>query len=183
MPVEVVIEYAKQRLERQPRQSVIATGDIGTQVAGFLQKNCSGQRQHEQSQAAVTQQEPTGDEADQSRSDGGREKSADWFRPVEPCRGKPDGVGADAEECRMPERDDPGIAEDQVKRECKHHHHQHLAAEGHARGEYEEDGDGDQPWQCLGQAEAMPLGQIIRRAFARGSANGLTRGHRTPQAL
>ena len=47
----------------------------------------------------------------------------------------------------MAERDDAGIAEDEVEREREHHHHQHLAAEGHAVRKNEIDGDGDEPWQ------------------------------------
>ena len=53
----------------------------------------------------------------------------------------------------MTERDDAGIAKDQIEREREHHHDQHLAAEGHAVGENEKDGDRDQPWQRFRQRE------------------------------
>ena len=86
----------------------------------------------------------------------------------------------------MTERHNAGIAEDEIEREREHDHHQHLAAEGHALGENEIDCDGGKPRQGFREAKAMPLEQIFRGALARlGMArrsDGLTRGHRTPQA-
>ena len=86
----------------------------------------------------------------------------------------------------MAERHNAGIAEDEIERERKHHHHQHLAAEGHALRKNEIDRDGDEPRQGFRKAEAMTPEQILRGALARFGAgrrgDGLTRGHRTPQA-
>src|SRR2546429_6919207 len=50
-------------------------------------------------------------------------------------------IGADAEERRVPERDDPGIAQDQVEREREHDRNQHLRGEGDAVRKQEKDGD------------------------------------------
>ena len=84
----------------------------------------------------------------------------------------------------MAERDDAGIAEDEIEREREHRHHQHLAAEGHALRKNEIDGDGGEPRQGFRKSEAMAPEQIFRRALARFGtacrADGLTRGHRTP---
>ena len=183
VPVEVVVENAEQRLESQSRQSVIAAGNIGPQIARLLQKNGGCQGQHQQRQPAIAQQEPTSNKTDKTSSNCGREQPADGFCPVQARSGEPDRVGADAEESGMPERHNSRIPENQVEREREHHHHQHLAAEGHARGKYEKNGNGDQPWQSLGDPEAVPLGQVVRSAFARSAADDLTRGHRTPPAL
>ena len=63
----------KQRLEGQSRQTVITAGNVGAQVAGLLQHDGRRQRQHQQRQAAITQQEPAGDEADNAGDNRGRE--------------------------------------------------------------------------------------------------------------
>ncbi len=185
MAVEVVVELAEQRRDRQPRQTVIAAGNIRAQIAGFLQHDGGGEREHQQRQAAVAQQEPAGNEADQRRHQRCSDQARHRLAPTEPRDQQADRIGADAEERRVPERDDAGIAENEIERERKHHHDQHLAAESHAVGENKKSGDREQPRQRLRPAEAVPAHQIFGGALARGdtlAAFGLTRGHKTPQA-
>ena len=183
--IEVVIEHAEQRREGKPRQAVIAAGNVGAQVAGFLQHDGGGERQHQQRQPAIAQQEPSGDEADERRQQGRRNEARDRFAPAETSGSEPHRIGADAEEGGVAERDDAGITEDQIERQRKQRHDQHLAAEGHALGKGKETGNRDQPRQRLARTETMAAQQKFRGAVAHGDARSilcLTRGHRTPQA-
>ncbi len=183
--VEVVVEQAEHRLEGQARQAVIATGDVGAQVARLLQHGGKGDRQHQEGQAAVAQDEPADPGADKSGDDAADEDAADRFAPAEPQRGKRDRIGADAEERRVAQRDDPRIAKNKVERQREHDHDQHLAAEGHPVRIEEEQRDRDQPGQRLIPAEIMAAAEIVGGAGARVLAIcrlDVTHGRRTPKA-
>jgi hypothetical protein len=86
----------------------------------------------------------------------------------------------------MTEGHNPCVAQNQVKRERKDHHHQHLAAEDHPVGEKEKAGDRDQPGQRLRPAHIVAADEEIGRLRARGDGHcavdllDLTPGHKTP---
>src|SRR5262249_8191115 len=159
-PREIEVKDPKQGLEGWAGETVIAARNVGTQIAGLLQHDCSRQSQHQQRESAIAQQEPSGNKADESCRNRRSKQSAYRLRPLQTRGGKPDRVGTDTEEGSMPKRQDPGITKYEVERERKHHHNQHLTAEGHALRENEEDGDCDQPRQRLRRAKTMTSDQI-----------------------
>ena len=127
-------------------------------MPSFLQQNRGGEREHQQRQATIAQQEPAGDKARESGEQRSRYKGAQGLAPMQPDGRQRHGIGADAEERRMPERDDPGITQDQIEREREHDGNQHLGGEGDAVWKQEKDSNDSQPRQRLAEMEAMPPG-------------------------
>ena len=187
MAVEVVIEHAEQRIEDQARQTVIAAGDIGAQIARLLKHGGKRDGQHQQRQAPVAEDEPANQTADRPRQQPTGDDAADRLTPAEPQGGKRDGIGPDAEKCGMTERYDTGVTQDQIEREREYDHYQHLAAKGHAVGKSEVAGNRDQPRQRFRPAEIMSPDEKVgrpRAPFVGGhiAGHGLIHGHRTPPA-
>src|SRR4029078_8548218 len=144
----------------------IAARNVRAQVAGLLQQDRGCKRQHQQRKAAIAQQEPASNEADNARRNRSSEQPADRLAPAKARGGQPYCVSADAEEGSMSERDNAGIAEDEIEREREHRHHQHLAAEGHALGKNEIDRDGSKPRQRFREAETMAVEEMFSGARA-----------------
>src|SRR5216683_3894339 len=75
-------------------------------------------------------------------------------------------IGAGTEEGGVAERDDSGIAEDEIERQGEEHHDEDLAAERQVIGEDEKGAAGAQPGQDLVEAQAMRGGGWRRRRHA-----------------
>jgi hypothetical protein len=86
----------------------------------------------------------------------------------------------------VPERNDAGVAENEIERERKHHRDQHLAAKRHPFWKNKEGRDRDEPRQRFRPAETVAAEQVFGGACARGIAGGcalaVTHAHRTPPA-
>ena len=82
------------------------------------------------------------------------------------------GIGADAEERRVAQRDDARIAEHQVERQREQDHDQDLAAERQIVGEGEVGRDSDDPRQQFDRAQAVASDQRIDRRRLRRDRTG-----------
>ena len=115
------------------------------------------------------------DEADQRRGDRAgddepRERLAPAVHREEPRR-----VRADAEERGVAERDDAGVAEDQVEREREERRDQDLAAEHAIAGEKEEAAaSSDQPEDDLRPARLACQAAISRRLPKSPAGNAIS---------
>ena len=98
-------------------------------------------------------------------------------------------IGAEAEIGGMAERNDSGVAENEVEREREQNHDQRLAAENHLVRENEKRRNRGDPGQRLGDAIAVAAGKEGDRMRARNGnlvADGrgsrrFTRVHKGPQ--
>jgi len=113
--VEIVVEQSQQRPDRNPRNAVVAAGDVLEEIADLLQQDRSRKCQHEQRQPAVAQQYQARQETSSRRNRSRGEQAADRLAVTCPRRQQPYRVGAEAKKRRLPERHDPGVAEDQIE--------------------------------------------------------------------
>ena len=68
----------------------------------------------------------------------------------------------------MTERDDTGVAKNEIERQREQNHDQRLAAQNHLVGKDEIGGDRDEPRQRFGDAKSIPPRQKIGGARALG---------------
>ena len=78
------------------------------------------------------------------------------------------GIGAHAEKSRMAQRDDPGIAQDEIGREAEEDHRKDLRAEREIVGKGKIGGDGQHPGQRLERAKAVAPREGVDGAAAKG---------------
>jgi hypothetical protein len=161
--VQVVLEDAEQRLDRDPGQPVEAPCDAGQGVAQLVQHDGDRERQHQQRQAPVAQQDPARNEPHQRGAGAGDRQLRERLAPPVARGEQPGGVGSGTEERRVTEGHDPRIAQDQIERQREHDHDQDLRAEREVVREEEEGADGEQPGNGLGGTPAVPPQQEIRR--------------------
>ena len=93
----------------------------------------------------------------------GEHEARDRLAPQAVKRQQSDGIGAGAEERRMAERDDAGIAEREIEREREQDRDQKLGAEAQIVGKDEIDAERDDPGQRLPPAQAVPPDEDARR--------------------
>ena len=79
------------------------------------------------------------------------------------------GIGAEAEERAVAERDDAGVAEDQVERQREQDEDQHARAEREIARHEEKERDRQDPRQPLGPADAR-IGAVAGKLSAHGFA-------------
>ena len=187
--VEIVVEPPEQRRDVDAGNAVIAAGEIAEQIAQLLQHDGGRQRQHQQRQAAITQQQPAGEETGNRRNDRGANQSGNRLGPGEIGDQQRRGIGADAEIGRMTERDDSGVAKNEIERQREQDHDQRLAAQNHLVGKGEIGGDRDKPRQRFGDAKTIPprqkidsAGALGRDGAAGGGRGRIIRVHRVPRA-
>ena len=78
----------------------------------------------------------------------------------------------------MTERDDAGVAENEIEREREQDHDQGLAAQNHLVWKDEIRGDGEQPRQRFGGAKTIPPRQKLDSAGALGGYDACWGGRR-----
>ena len=90
---------------------------------------------------------------------------------------QPDRIGSAAEECRMAERDDAGVAEREIERKREQDRDQKLGAEAEIIGKGEIKADGGEPGQRLPPLKTMSPDQDAGRRVndSLGDGRGLAR--------
>ena len=159
---EIEPEQADDRRDGHPAETVGAARDRGRLVGDLQTHGRDRQREHQLREAPRAQDDGTRCDAEHPGGDGGGEKEHD--RLVKPELGGEDagGVGAEAEERAVAERDDAGVAEDQVQRQREQDVGQDARAEEEVLRQHEEDGQCGDPGQPLRPASSR-IGAVPRR--------------------
>ncbi len=137
MAEHVEAEEPEQRLHLDALQAVRAAGEPGVAVGELAQHEGDAERDHDAGEIGAAQDEEAGREPEQHGGGTRREQSRERLGDDGVLGEEPRRVGAEAEEGGVPQRDDAGIAQDQIERE----------------GEKAEDGD-------LGQDEVLAGQQV-----------------------
>ena len=99
-------------------QAVHAAGQPAGAVGELRQQQAEAEREHDQGEMPEAADDETRGIADDARRRAGDDEPGQWLAPAI-FRQQAGGVGADAEEGGVPQRDDAGIAEDQIQRQCE----------------------------------------------------------------
>ncbi len=111
-------EVTEDRLHLDALQAVGAAGDLHP-VRDLAQHQRDAERHHQARQIGAAQHQKAGDEAERRCGDAGGEHREDRLLDDSVLGENARHVGAKAEECRVPERDDARIAEDEIERDRK----------------------------------------------------------------
>ena len=98
-------------------QAVEATGDVGEAVGKFAEQQRDAEGHHQPREVRAAHDQERGDEADEHRRQASDQQGQHRFIHIVMQREQAGRIGADTEECGVPERDDAGVTQDQVERE------------------------------------------------------------------
>jgi hypothetical protein len=160
---EVEVELAEQRPHHHALQPVGAAGPLRQGIGCFVQHQRDGQGHHQARKVAAAQHQQAGDRAQHGgdrHGDGHAQQRIGGDELAEQAGG----IGARAEEGGVAERDDAGIAQDQVEREREQGEDRHLVQQQVLARRQEERGEGQQPEDDLGQPPAGAPGEACRDA-------------------
>ncbi len=126
--VEVEIETAEQRPDVHALQPVAAAGQPARAVGRLLQQQAEAERDHDQRQMPKARDHEARGVAEQSGGGGADDEPGQRLAPDE-FREQAGGIGGGAEKGGVAERDDAGIAEDEIEREREQRGDRDLAGE------------------------------------------------------
>ena len=173
--VEIEPEQAEQRPHPHALQAVGAAGEPARAVGGLEQQEPEAERDHDQRQMA----EARDDEAHQHSRAGPRQcprssKPGERLAPAA-LGDEARGVGAEAEERGVAERDDAGVAEDQIERQREQRGDRDLARQHQIVRRHHERQQRREPEHDLDGAPADLRFQMLVRAGDRGGGDCHTR--------
>ena len=161
LSVQVELEYAQQFAHHHAGQAVDAAGDERCLVGGLEQHQANAQRYHQPGQVLPAHDQKADQVAGQRGHRCGNEQPADRLAPAmhgqQAC-----GVCPQAEESGMAQRDNAGVAEDQVERQREQADDHDLADQDQVAGKGEVGGDGQQPEHDFQRLPAV-VGQVQLR--------------------
>ena len=135
-------------------QAIGAARQPARTVGGLEQQEAEAQRNHDQREMP----EPRDDEAhqvtEQARGNAGSDQSGDRLAPA-PLGNEACGVGAEAEEGRVAQRDDAGVTEDEVERQREQRARRDLARQHQVVGRHHERQQRRQPEKVFGGTPAV----------------------------
>ena len=166
--VETKGEQAEKLPHRHAGEAVDATGDERRLVRGLEQHQSDAERHHQPCEILPPDDEEADGESRQRRHGRGGDEARQRLAPA--VHGKQAGrIGAETEEGRVAQRDDAGVAEDEVERNREQSGDQDLAAEHQMTGQRKVRGDRDQPERELDRPPAVVRERVrgVRPAHAR----------------
>ena len=136
LAVEIEGEHAEHRLDVHALQAVDAAGEIGQLVGRLVEHHRNAEGHHQSRQVGPAQHQEAGEE---TRCGGHQRGACQAQQRVAPAvlGHQSRGIGAEPEERGMAERDDAGIAEDQVERHRKQGQPQYVGHDQVARWKQE----------------------------------------------
>ena len=117
MAEHIETEHPEHRLDGDALQPVGAAGEPTESVRQLAQHERHPERHHQPRQVGAAQHQEAGDETERHRGETGDEQCQHRLVDDFVLGKQRGGVGAEAEKGGMPQRDDAGIAEDQIERE------------------------------------------------------------------
>ena len=167
---QVELEAAEQLAHDHALQSVGAAGDVRQRVGELAQHQGHPQRDHQAREIAAAQHQEAGEEA-QHRGDRDRERQSRQRIAGDVLGKQARRVGAGAEEGGMTQRDDAGVAQDQVEREREQRKDRDLVQDQILARRHQQRAERHQPEDDLRPAPAGASRQALRRRHQRGRAN------------
>ena len=159
LAVHVETEQAQHRREADALQAVQPAGDVGQLVRRFVEHQRHTQRHHQPRQVGAAQHQKTADQAQRAGHRGcqqqAQQRVADAMHRQQACR-----IGTGAKERCVAQRDQTGVAQDQVQRQRKQRGDRYLRQQRQIVGKHK-----------IGQQRQQPEA-IFRHAPARGAAHG-----------
>ena len=119
---------AEELSHRHAGQAVRAAGDRRELVRRLEQHETDAKRHHQAREVGAAHDKKAGCESEDRGGQTSEQESADRLAPAMDGE-QSGGIGANPEERRMPERNDAGVAQDQIKRNREQSRDQDLAAE------------------------------------------------------
>ena len=172
--VEIEAEAAEDRLDIDALQTVGAAGDVGIAVGDFAEHQRHAERHHQPRQIGAAQHQKAGDEAER-RGDQPRRHQRDHRLVDEAVFGDQAGeIAGKAEERRLAERDDAGIAEDEIERQREQRQDRGVLEDQMLAREQPDRGEGKNPERDL---ERRPAGAALQ--ISRDLIGGRGIGHLT----
>ncbi len=154
-------EGFQNRLHLDALQAVGAAGDVRETLGERFQQQRDAERHHQACQIGAADHEEAGEETQHSRNQASGDQRQHRLADDAMQGQQPGAIGADAEEGGMPERDDAGIAEDQVERQRKQREPHDVRHDQIARRKDEGAGDDEEP-----EGELAPMPPRVRNGAA-----------------
>jgi len=156
--VEVELEKPEQGPHPHALQAVGAAGERVGAVRRLGEEQAEAEREHDEREMAKAHDDVAAEVAGNSARERGEREAAQRLAPAV-LRGEPGRVGAEAEVGRVPERHEPGIAEDEVQREREKRGDGDLARELQVRRRHDERQQRARPEDKLRPAPARARGK------------------------
>ena len=150
-------EHAEDRLDVDPLQAVGAAGDVGEALRQRFHQQCDAERDHQPRQVGAADHKEAGGEAEHRGGQAGHDQRQHRLIDEAVHRQQAGAIGADAEEGGVAQRDNAGIAEDQVERQREQRQPQDLGHDQIARRECQSDRQHDDPEGELAPVPAAVL--------------------------
>ena len=161
-------KQAEDRLHLDALQPVGAAGDVGKALRQRFQQQRDPERHHQPRQVDAPDHQEAGEKAEHGGDKAGDDQRHHRLGDDAVQRQQPGAIGADAEERRMAERHDAGIAEDQIERQREQRQPHDVGHDQIARGKQERAGQRQHPERDLAPAPARVLPGVISDVGWRG---------------
>ncbi len=144
-------------------QPVGAAGDLAVSVGEFEAHQRNAERHHQAGEVGAAQHQKAGGKAERRRGQRRRQQRERGLVDDLVLGEQARGIGTDAEKRRVPERNDAGIAEDEIERQ-REQAPDHGFGQDQMTGRQQPDGrEGEQPERDLQRTEARPRAQVAGR--------------------
>ncbi|OIQ65525.1 hypothetical protein GALL_529160 [mine drainage metagenome] len=159
---------AEDRRHLDALQPIGAAGDVGKALGQRLQQQRDPQRHHQAGQVDTPDHQEAGEEADRHGGETRDHQRRQGLRDDAVQREQPGAIGADAEEGRVAERNDTGIAEDQIERQREQREPHDVGHDQKAGGKQERAGERQNPERNLAPVPARVLLGVTSDVGLRG---------------
>ena len=163
-----------------PVMSAVAVGD-------FAEHQRDAERHHQPGQIRAAQHQEAGDEAERRRNHAGTHQRDDRLVDDAVFRDQPGEISGDAEKRRLAQRDDAGIAEDEIERQREQSQDRGIFEDQILVGKQPDAGKGEDPERDLERRPAAAAPEIAATSSAstgrrRGRLHGHGSGHGSHRA-
>ena len=158
MAVEIEAEQAEDRRHGDALQPIGAAGDIGIAVGDFAQHQRDAEGHHEPGEVGAAQHQKAGDKAERGRNKSAEDQRDDRLVDDAVFGDQAGEISGDAEKRRLPQRQDPGITEDEVERQREQRQDRRVLHDQIFAGEQPDGGEGENPERDL---QRRPAGALL----------------------
>ena len=156
--VEIETEQAEDRRHGDALQPVGAASEIGVAVGDFVEHQRDAERDHEARQVGAAQHQKARDEAERGRDQAAEDQRDDRLVDDAVFGDQAGEISGDAEKRRLAQRQDAGIAEDEVERQREQRQDRRVLHDQIFAGEQPDGGESENPERDL---ERRPAGALL----------------------
>ena len=179
-PVHVELEVAEDRRNGDARKAIRPPRQRGGLVRDFQAHRGHREGQHELGKAMGPQYQGARGETKETRCERARQHLQERVRHAELGRQDAGDIRSQTKKRGMAQRDDPGVAEDQVERQGEQDVGEDARAQRQVVGQQEENRQRHGPWQPLRPAQAIARVVSDRVVHARFPKRPIGRHNRRP---